>query len=74
MTSSQYLPFKDTSPLECFASENDLNETEDIWFKRIIINFIKEFKESKKDKKQLNESKEKELRENKHLHDTVENT
>lgn len=30
MTTSQYLPFKDPSPLECFANENDLNETEDI--------------------------------------------
>lgn len=45
------------------------------WNLKTIINFIKEFKELKEDrKKQLNELKEKELKESKCLSDAQENT
>lgn len=51
---------KPAYPAQMFANETLLDELQDTELKRRFINFIKEFKEIKKDtKKQLNKIKEK---------------
>lgn len=58
-----------------FNNENDLDGLQNMRFKVIIINFIKDFKEVKEDpKKQLSKIKEKEHKENKHMDHTQNNT
>lgn len=58
-----------------FANDNYLDKPQNTELKRIIINFIKEFKEFIEDtKNQLNEIKKKEFKESKCLSDAQENT
>lgn len=42
-------PIKTITPMNVFSNENYLDESQDTEFKTAIINFIKEFKESKED-------------------------
>lgn len=58
---SQYLLSKLTSPAEIFANDNYLDESEDIEFKRTIINYLKECMGKEDTKKLLSKIKEKEL-------------
>lgn len=58
-----------------FVIKSYLNELHDKEFQRIIINFIKEWKDFKQaTKKQLNNIKEKKLKENENLSDVQEST
>lgn len=63
---------KTASPIEMFSNEKYLDEPQDIEYKRTVINFIKEFKESKEDKNKLLTKLQKEY--NKWLSDVQKNT